>query len=197
MTGTKVKYTASGVYIDKKDAVEASNRILTDALNGGLMTDTPKVREWTYYNCTQQQMMVAGHRTDGKCHHCKEVVHVVEADAYQSLLNHAKGLQKLLDAKIDPHYLRFEHLVKERDEAVAKANKYFNDWSRAHHLYGEALERAERLRERAAGLVEALEWYGRGFSRTEMKSWLDETREDFGHRAREAIKDWEGEKLGL
>lgn len=35
-------------------------------------------RKFTYFNCKTEKMVIEGHRNDGKCHNCKEVIHLVE-----------------------------------------------------------------------------------------------------------------------
>lgn len=44
-------------------------------------TDAP--RRFTWYNCKQEQMVVSGHRIDGKCHQCVEIVYLIESSAFE------------------------------------------------------------------------------------------------------------------
>ena len=48
------------------------------------MTTPAKPREFTWYNCKASQMVAEGFRTDGKCHQCIEVLHLVERSALEA-----------------------------------------------------------------------------------------------------------------
>lgn len=72
-------------------------------------TDKPPAkppRFLTWYNCKDREMVAEGIRHDGKCHQCKEVVHLVEksyADRLEQELDQARAMAERLAEALEKY----------------------------------------------------------------------------------------------
>lgn len=132
---------------------------MSDSASQGLAREAlVSPREWTYFNCTVSDMMAPGYRPEGKCHHCKEVVHVIEKSAYDQLLSEHEGLSaQLMAMSMERDQLTKElDLAKDRilmhSEAVNELEKELRNIE-AGSLFREVVELRRELAEAKAKLL--------------------------------------------